>query len=47
MATHLKIKGISTDKISEILGHQNLKVTQTYLKRFGNEVIDNALDELD
>jgi len=45
-ATHLKQKNIATDIISEALGHQNIKVTQTYLKRFGNEVTDNALETL-
>lgn len=46
MATHLKQKGIATDVISEAMGHQNIKITQTYLKRFGNDVTDNALETL-
>jgi integrase/recombinase XerD len=45
-ATHLKHKNTPTDIISEALGHQNLKITQTYLSRFGNEVIDNALESV-
>jgi integrase/recombinase XerD len=45
-ATHLKDKNIPTDVISEALGHQNIMITQTYLKRFGNDVTDNALDKL-
>jgi len=45
-ATHLKHKNTPTDIISEALGHQNLNVTQTYLSRFGNEVIDNALESV-
>jgi site-specific recombinase XerD len=45
-ASNLKYKNISTDVISEALGHQNIKVTQTYLKRFENVVIDDALKTL-
>jgi integrase/recombinase XerD len=45
-ATHLKQKNVPTDVISEALGHQNIKITQTYLKRFGSDITDNALDTL-
>jgi integrase/recombinase XerD len=45
-ASNLKFKGTATDIISEALGHQNLKVTQTYLKRLENAVIDSAMDSL-
>jgi site-specific recombinase XerD len=45
-ASNLKDKGIATDTISEAMGHQNIKVTQTYLKRLENSVIDNAMDSL-
>jgi site-specific recombinase XerD len=45
-ASNLKGKGIATDTISEAMGHQNIKVTQTYLKKLENEVIDNAMDSL-
>jgi len=41
-ATCLKQKGVSTDIISEALGHQNLAITQAYLKEFENSVIDEA-----
>ena len=41
-ATCLKQKGISTDIISESLGHQNIAITQAYLKEFDNSVIDEA-----
>jgi site-specific recombinase XerD len=41
-ATCLKQKGIATDIISEALGHQNLAITQAYLKAFENSVIDEA-----
>lgn len=45
-AQHLKEKNVPTDIISELLGHQNIRITQAYLKRFGNDVTDNALDNL-
>lgn len=45
-ATHLKQKNIPTDVISEAMGHQNIKITQAYLKRFGNDVTDSALETL-
>ena len=41
-ATCLKQKGISTDIISESLGHQNLAITQAYLKDFENSILDEA-----
>ncbi len=45
-ATCLKQKGVSTDIISESLGHQNLAITQTYLKDFENSVLDEATEIL-
>ena len=45
-ATCLKFKGISTDIISESLGHQNIVITQTYLKSFSNYVLDDATEVL-
>ncbi|PZD78527.1 site-specific integrase [Mesonia sp. K7] len=45
-ATNLKQKGVSTDIISEAMGHQNLAITQTYLKELENSVIDEAMKEL-
>jgi integrase len=45
-ASNLKQKNVATDIISEAMGHQNIKVTQVYLKRFENEVIDEALETL-
>jgi len=45
-ATCLKQKGISTDVISESLGHQNLAITQAYLKDFSNSVLDEATEVL-
>lgn len=45
-ATHLKQKGISTDIISEAMGHQNLAITQAYLKDLENSVVDDAMKKL-
>ncbi|HAS40222.1 MAG TPA: hypothetical protein DCS93_07070 [Microscillaceae bacterium] len=45
-ATTLKRSGVSTDVISEALGHSNLNVTQLYLSKFDNEVLDNAMVNL-
>lgn len=42
-ANCLKQKGIATDIISESLGHQNLGITQAYLKELDNSVIDKAM----
>ncbi|OJW67109.1 MAG: hypothetical protein BGO68_00025 [Candidatus Amoebophilus sp. 36-38] len=39
-ATVLKQSGVSTGVISEALGHKGEQITQTYLKSFSNEVID-------
>lgn len=45
-ATNLKYAGISTDIISELLGHSDIKITQSYLKAFEDDIIDNAVDKL-
>lgn len=45
-ATNLKQKGVSTDIISEAMGHKNLAITQAYLKELENEVIDDAMSKL-
>jgi integrase len=44
-ATIAKYLGISTELISEALGHSSLKTTKIYLKGFDNQVLDkvNAL----
>lgn len=44
-ATIAKYLGVSTEIISEALGHRSLRTTQTYLKDFDNSVLDetNAL----
>lgn len=41
-ATIAKRMGISTEIISEGLGHESLKTTQIYLDSFGDKVLDNA-----
>ncbi|WP_312822669.1 site-specific integrase [Epilithonimonas sp.] len=45
-ATNLKQKGVSTDIISEALGHQNVAITQTYLKELESSVIESAVEQL-
>jgi integrase/recombinase XerD len=45
-ASNLKDMGVATDIISEALGHQNINITQSYLKRLNNEVIENAMDKM-
>lgn len=42
----LKELGVQTDLISQSLGHSNLQITQTYLKDFGVDVIDEANKKL-
>lgn len=42
-ATTLKRNGISTEIISEALGHANSIITQRYLKNFDNSVLDSAM----
>lgn len=45
-ATILKQIGTSTDVISEILGHSDVKITKTYLKEFSNELLDTESRKL-
>jgi integrase/recombinase XerD len=45
-ATAMKRCGVSTDVISEALGHSDLTITQHYLSKFDNEVLDTAIMEL-
>ncbi|OWP74648.1 site-specific integrase [Flavobacterium oreochromis] len=46
MATHLKFNNISADVISQLMGHSSVSVTNSYLKDFEDEVIDDALNKL-
>tara|TARA_R110002050_G_scaffold177889_1_gene311096 strand:+ start:62747 stop:62944 length:198 start_codon:yes stop_codon:yes gene_type:complete len=41
-ATIAKFMGISTEVISEGMGHNSLKTTQIHLKGFTNHVLDEA-----
>ncbi|WP_117881279.1 site-specific integrase [Aureibaculum luteum] len=45
-ANCLKQKGVATDIISESMGHQNLAITQAYLKDLDTVVIDEASELL-
>src|SRR5690606_36364146 len=45
-ANCLKQKGIATDVISESLGHQNLAITQAYLKELDSSILDDAVELL-
>lgn len=45
-ANSLKQKGISTDIISESMGHQNVAITQAYLKELDSSMIDDAMEVL-
>lgn len=45
-ATVLKKSGVATAVISEAMGHKTEAITQTYLKSFENEILDNAAENL-
>lgn len=45
-ATNLKELGISTDVISQSMGHQNIAITSAYLKDFEDSIIDDANEKL-
>jgi integrase len=45
-ATNLKQSGVSTDLISQSMGHQNIMITNAYLKDFEDDVIDDANEKL-
>ncbi|WP_037321279.1 MULTISPECIES: site-specific integrase [Salegentibacter] len=45
-ANSLKQMGVATDVISESLGHQNLTITQAYLKELDSSVLDAASELL-
>jgi len=45
-ATIAKNLGISTEIISEGLGHHSLRTTEIYLKDFDNQVLDDANDKI-
>ncbi|WP_179353253.1 hypothetical protein [Winogradskyella vidalii] len=43
---YLKQKGVTTDNISKSMDHQNISITQTYLKAFDNSVLNNGIEIL-
>lgn len=45
-ATILKFSGTSVDKISELMGHSNVDITNSYLKDFENEDLDREVSKL-
>lgn len=45
-ATILKFSGTSVDKISELMGHSNVEITNSYLKDFENEELDKEVNKL-
>lgn len=45
-ATNLKYAGVSTDVISETMGHKDVSTTNAYLKDFGSEIKDDAMKKL-
>lgn len=46
-ASNLKEKNVPTDKISQAMGHKNIQITQVYLKKFNDSVIESAVNLLD
>ncbi len=45
-ATLLKFSGTSVEKISEMMGHSNVEITNSYLKDFGNDALDHEVNKL-
>jgi site-specific recombinase XerD len=45
-ATNLKYAGISADLIGQSMGHQDVSVTNAYLKEFKDDIIDDAMTKL-
>lgn len=45
-ATNLKELGVSTDVISQSMGHHNIAITTAYLKDFEDDIIDDANEKL-
>ena len=43
MAMTLQNNGIAREKISQIMGHNDLETTNTYLDSFESEIIDDAM----
>lgn len=45
-ATHLKFNNVSADVISQVMGHSSVAVTNSYLKDFEDDIIDDAFSKL-
>lgn len=45
-ATNMKFLGVSSDIISQSMGHSNVEITQSYLKEFENDILDNENEKL-
>lgn len=45
-ATHLKFNGVSESLISQLMGHSSEAVTKSYLQDFGNDILDEAMKQL-
>lgn len=45
-ATNLKHIGVSISKISQAMGHKNVSITESYLKEFDDDSIDEAMKKL-
>lgn len=45
-ATHMKLKGVAVEVISESMGHSSIQVTMAYLKDFQNDFLDEENEKL-
>lgn len=45
-ATHLKLNNVQENIISQLMGHSSESVTKAYLKDFGSDVLDEAMNKL-
>ena len=45
-ATYLKYNNISIDAVSEMLGHTDIKTTQSYLNKLPNKQLDKIVDDV-
>lgn len=45
-ATNMKFLGVSSDIISQSMGHSNVEITQSYLKDFENDILDDENEKL-
>jgi integrase/recombinase XerD len=45
-ATYLKFNNVSIGTIGEMLGHKNIKSTQSYLNKLPSKYLDQIVDDL-